>query len=1021
MTAKLGFAFIMNKKRLVPAWKKKFNYLKPLEVPGWRKMNGDKADFSVDSKLPSILNDRGDYYRNLIYPHWTLQPLTSDSVKNSTSTTKKPSTLCVLQGKQGLLDYEAQKDFERIPGKNITIGSLTCREPCNSVQPFKIILQDTPKTYRIKKLNQRKPDLTKKSLNFYQFPLSTNQDTTICESKNIETETIDNATRENHAEENELFVEMLNSSTSRTASAVVFGSKKTLLDVFTSALHSGSAKNAEEAKMLVKETLGKGVLVKSAQKMKLILKNYEKNLNDCSVSSIFKENEESLNSPALAPINNRRNSLNHPSDAGHSSAMSKDDQFESVSTNITYSNRKSQESIRSQVSVKKSPKNEIRIIKQVFRAKDKSPNVTKNLKNEAKKENDFKIRIKELAGIEILESDDPLLKFRSKSVTNHFEIRSLASSSRGEWKKNKENEKSTEKEENNKAGNVFFEIPKVNSQKSSDKSLNTGRKKLKKYEKKEEKKENAEIKPKNLKKLKNNPKKTQKSSKIPEKKEIDIKDEFLTHTLKVKHEENSPKTLHQSRKEEIAERILVSYDQTPTNPRRSSLALDIIHEKPKLKGKRGSLGDIKPKNSIYSLKSSKTSKNLTLSKKPEKKLEISPVIQPETLIQEDQDSSGKKRNSAVSVRPSFSALRENKEPQDPNKSLVKKSTYGEKSFKSSLSIRTEDLGFEKSWSRSSSLKKNIVIAPVQKKKGKKIRRKKTGSSEEFSEYEDESGESQKSFERPKDPKRETILYELNQLEKLKQFQEKNQENFEDEADPDPSEKEKHENKEASSNSDSENDVSIDFELSELTKSKYFQINKFAFTPQVVFRFSQRIDTSLQSNVNELEIKEYNIDHENFESFIIKKRFGNSANAATASLKPTNKYLEILDLEEYLPIEVFRQKMKEFEKIRKKDKILQSRGVVVEIIKKPKFSFTGLPDVNLGKVKALSERGISDNDIIRSGGSLLVRDSLHSSERLYCRIKDVYQLDKLSGINSNSVDRLMNSLKASVKILDRVAK
>ena len=109
----------MNNKYLVPKLKRKFSYVKVKEVPGWRGIDRQgNNDFSVDSKLPSILLDRADYYRSLVYPHWNLDVNKTEHLK-ITDWDKAKRSLELLRGKEGFLDYERRNEFQMVPGKNI--------------------------------------------------------------------------------------------------------------------------------------------------------------------------------------------------------------------------------------------------------------------------------------------------------------------------------------------------------------------------------------------------------------------------------------------------------------------------------------------------------------------------------------------------------------------------------------------------------------------------------------------------------------------------------------------------------------------------------------------------------------------------------------------------------------------------------------------------------------------------------------------------------------------------------------
>ena len=1009
----------MKNNSLVPGLKKKFECSKVEEISGWRKgPYANNPDLHLSTKFPALLKSRSDYHKHLIYPHWTLNPINSDSLKHSNS--KHRLEVFQLKGKEEILDYEKRSEYERVQGKNIMIGSLTTRNPSVPIAPFTFLVNKPGKNLEVKIV---KPDSklqwNKKVLNNIQVSLAENETKESSQCQNNE---------ENLYVKNEILTDVQSNSISRTGSAIVFGNKKTLFDLYSSALRSGSVKTKKDVQKLIKDTLDKGVLVKESQKSKLFMRKNEESQNFESVDSSF-----SSISPKCEPVfrnsNGRKDSLACKSEIEHSSVYSKNSKGESLSTNVTGSVKISQQSVRKQ---EKYYGSQEKVGKSENKFKDKG----KNLKNEQKlgqfeidkrvkktikdlKESGVKVR--DLAMIEIIDSDEDLIDKRSKSVMNFYENRSIAGSS-SQGIRSKPKPPSPQK-----SGTIVF-------QKIPDPILVQVPTKLEENLQKtpEKQKSNSKLK----KNQGKNPKKSltkQAKNLQPEPKPLKIstQSQNLLAKIPIILEEPLPK-------EKIAERILEEYKNVPKNMRRNSVSLDVIHENPKNIEKKSLNSKDLPKLKLNRRSSIETQK---------KKEEVSPQAYRRSWEQKPEESDFllKKRYSVASPRFSFTSretfpkdqkslnkdskdlkqqvkdnkdikqsTKENSDQKEENsKILVKKPTFGEKSYRSSASYRTEDFN-DKSWSRSSSFKKNLVfVIPPKAKKIKKVKKRNSDSSQEISDYEENIENSHVFDVARSNRKKKSLIYEINLLDKKRETNEMLEDN-ENEKD-----KEKSVLVQEPNFTESETDDSL-FDLSELMQNKNFSMNKFAFSPQVCFRFSQRIDRNTYLNVNDIEINEYNLDHENFENFINKKRFVNGVNTVMGLYRSTNKHLEILDVDKFLPVQIHRKKLKEFEKMREKDQILQTRGKIVEISKKQKFSFSGLECERLNKLPKIERESkeITDEDIIKSGGSLTVRNKDHLDERLYCRVKNVYNLETISGMNSNSVDRIIKSLKASIKTLEK---
>lgn len=1038
----------MKNNSLVPRLRKKFECLKLEEISGWRKESaGSKQDLHPMTKFPALLKDRSDYHKQLIYPHWNLNPVSSETIKHSNS--KRKLEIFPLQGREEVLDYEKQAEFERIQGKNIIIGSVTTRNLPVPTATYAFISSKPGEKQGMRKNKSDNQLLQRKRINnFVQFTIGYSESEenksnkliqyTIGNDDTGETSGCQNK-EENLAQKNEILIDMLNNSTSRTASAIVFGSKKTMFDVYSSAMRKGSVKNKNDAEKLVNDMLNKGVLVKDSQKSKLFMRKNEdaqefESLNS-SVSSISPKFE-----PVFRKNNERRDSLAYKSEIEHSSLLSRDEGCESLSTNITGSMKKSQESVKrslkldSSQSEAKNYSKTVKIVESAENAENLQEKLEENYKKSLKlkhakgkqtnrnKEKNLNIgvKVKDLAMIEIIDSDDDLIDKRSKSVINFYENKSIAGSLNHEDHLKKMPDKKLT------SGVVVFQKKQIPEPTDAITSQKTPEK------------------PKILQKAKKTPKNSQDKSlkkkvkKVKSESNQDKNNEVNIPSIKPQKTPEEPIP-----KEKIAERILAEYKKVP---KKSSISLDIIHENPKKIEKKPSKAEILPQLKLGRKSSVETPKKENYDFRTFKR----------SSVQNFEDSANllKKRSSALTPRSSFAfrevlqkdqkydqkevkdskqvsseskdlrqVIKDSKQLKDPTdanddqpKILIRKPTNSDKSYKSSFSYRTDDFN-DKSISRSSSFKKNLVtpVVQIKPKKVRKIRKREEEeeSSQEISDYE-ENLESSMNMEKSRSKlKKKSIIYEIDQLDK-------NKENTENKEKPSKNlQKSVLASEPSSLESDSDD---LDFDLSQLMQNKNFSINKFSFSPQVIFRFSQRMDRNTYLNVNDIEINEYNIDHDNFESYINKKRFNNGANTVMGVYRSNNKLLEILDVDEYLPVQVHRKKLKEFERIRKKDLILQARGKVAEISKKPKFTFSGLESEKVKKKnRTAKDKEIKDEDIIRSGGSLTVRDEMHLNERLYCRVKDVFNLESISGINSNSAERIIKSLKTGLCALERRGK
>ncbi|CAG9330801.1 unnamed protein product [Blepharisma stoltei] len=199
-----------------------------------------------------------------------------------------------------------------------------------------------------------------------------------------------------------------------------------------------------------------------------------------------------------------------------------------------------------------------------------------------------------------------------------------------------------------------------------------------------------------------------------------------------------------------------------------------------------------------------------------------------------------------------------------------------------------------------------------------------------------------------------------------------------------------------------NTLDVDEELLSMFTGKTTNIKKFVFTPQVQFKFPQKFDANQETDVNDIELANFNIDQENFEASMLKKRFYELSKflpTYEAYAKKQNGVLFSSEIEEQHPDEAQLKRIRDFEKKRKKERMLRMRGKnkPVELGGKPKKTFTNLDDngqqhkrKNVKHIPNL----ITDIDIIKSGGANEVEDELDRDERIYCRLKGNFELNSL---------------------------
>ncbi|OMJ89402.1 hypothetical protein SteCoe_8509 [Stentor coeruleus] len=514
--------------------------------------------------------------------------------------------------------------------------------------------------------------------------------------------------------------------------------------------------------------------------------------------------------------------------------------------------------------------------------------------------------------------------------------------------------------------------------------------------------------------------------------------------------EEDPQALKMT-KEEIAEKKMEEYKEQALTGHNRNSSLDIIPERTREKNRKNAVKQTKQASDHDSLLSKQQSNitNESLPKNPEDQIaseddqskELESPRHPQHDIKphkskkpENQDL--QKRQSSMNFKVTINnkevPLGKDIESPDPRPKITKKMSSAELSLKLSPAQKTEDI--EGITSRLSTMRKvnqpkRLSIKNKSPKKKSSVTNTPLLLSKNPSEESESSEEDDENTNSPSpqmlNKKNTSVLYELNHLEMIKQMMQ-NMKKKQEKTNLSEIAAKLAENEEVEEiqfledsdiGSESYEDVDITKELADLMSSKNFSLNKFTFSSQITFRFAQKYEMNPNIDVNDIEINEYNMDYDAFDCYIQKKRFMSNGNFNIMDYKPVGeRNLEQLDTEELLPIDVHRKRIKAFEKIRKRDRIIATRGDVVRIGGKPVLTFSGMP---IRKFKNCElKKTISDKEIIKSGGSCNVRDDCHLSERVYCRIKNEDDLEALSKQKPSTANNL-NSLASNFKLFEQV--
>jgi hypothetical protein len=195
------------------------------------------------------------------------------------------------------------------------------------------------------------------------------------------------------------------------------------------------------------------------------------------------------------------------------------------------------------------------------------------------------------------------------------------------------------------------------------------------------------------------------------------------------------------------------------------------------------------------------------------------------------------------------------------------------------------------------------------------------------------------------------------------------------------------------NESSYDSIDVEKEISDLTRFKHFSVNNLAFNAPILCKFVPKDELQAVADVNDVEINEFNVDHDNLEFYLQKKRFVNEKMLEEMSIQDgfIGK-LHILDLEQYPPGELHRLRLKNYEKIRRLKKFLQHKQGSRQADEQKLFFSSVVEEV---KKKGFTlKKKVSFQDRVRGHQkNSLSQQDFNQDERVYARIKGFDELPK----------------------------
>lgn len=385
------------------------------------------------------------------------------------------------------------------------------------------------------------------------------------------------------------------------------------------------------------------------------------------------------------------------------------------------------------------------------------------------------------------------------------------------------------------------------------------------------------------------------------------------------------------------------------------------------------------------------------SSKNNQKLQNFPLSLQEAKETREKKDKNSKKNLEYKSKPTNTDL-------SLNDQTAKKIPFTDRQARQRASIRVEVRDFNQ-------FKKQGNNEKPKRKQHKK--RSTYNSSVNSSEFAYDSQESDSPA--PKNRNYDRILFELNHPELLKKV-----ENAEKVEEIDEK-KEENAEEEVEKNESSCDSIDVDREIGYLTRNKHFSMNNLAFNAAITCRFAPKEEFHTVANVNEMDINEFNVDHENLEFHMMKKRFLNGKRFSM-DVGDDDFYgrLEVLDLEQWLPGEYQNMRMRDIERRRRMIKMLKSKSEKVEIGKEVKYSFSNL-------IKDVKNKGFRLKGNIRFAEKIKMlaknvacSEDLDSDEKIYMRIKGAEEFKKIEEKEMNARE-LLKSIKLGMEKLEAIYK
>ena len=1051
---------------LVPSQKSNFKKYKIKEIPGWRSVNEIKRnEIMPESKLPALIQNRSEYNKDLRYPNWKLLNVKSDSSKALKRKSIKPEAISArLRSEE--LEYQFMKEFERITGKNILIGDIITKQLPATLEvnaPTAISAKPLQKSSSHGYMRQN----PKKMISINNIGIAFQDGSS---SKITSAQQNSNNPKKNQEVQTSLpntkngIEEIFPESSSRIESAIIMPRHKTLLDFYVSEIFSGEVKSAEDAKRFIDTAMNKGELIEKSSPLKTQKKftlnftpkgEIKQRKNDKNESFTDYDEKKNTNIISVEHIQEQKKKEYQ---------INKKESNKADKIDLTQSKASIKE--KNNINPKRRKPNNITKVEKIKLQSMNSKEIFKH---------DFmKLNAKAMLNIQVINDDSFRGIQRSQSVLNNY-IQDTSRNSPRNCAKHVLRLKSeiyNEKELALSKGstkisrencNIPLDLDKVTLikpklQYETRKILGNNKKNIKpKSKKNKSSKEllhiNIPLQMIDRKPFENNPSAEIIESSNKEKKSIQI--------IKLKTQDsiidNKKNAIEDKTERNLRDKNLVGI-VNHENEHKNEMNTEFSNEPvvPLIKNKKGSLDTIieipdsnqmvfhHSKRESYSITTkdfsqvtnnsetrNKNSVNDNKLNDKNKSIDRQSLLIPtasdyseESHILGNSDSKSRK-SSVLQLQKSLLMKKDNEllnkdllEPKSKNfsrRSLIIK----ENRSSGSVIIKSEDFkDTEKDAIKVKNISKerSLKISKKPRRNGKSL-----ADSSDSSYYDSPSDEEIKDSNYVRDHKKNSMNYELNHLDLMKQLILEKNSITSDKGVllKQISNLSKGSKKIAVySESDSEVDDNIDLqkELLKIFQEKGFSFNKFAFSPQIAFKFAQKYDMNPGLNVNEIEVTEYNIDANVFDSNLLKKRFLNTVTAFNEPNQVSNKRLQILNLEEMLPIEIQRKKLKAFDKLRKKERVMQTRGKIVEINGKPKLTFSNLIQTDRSSIGESVDR----DNFIRSGGSNCPGDELYLKERIYCRIKNIFDLNSLSQRRRNSAEIIKKNLDDNTNILNKVA-